>query len=220
MIQYRNPMLRRYSRILGLCLVTWGGGREAVAVEVPPGIMGQPQATDIKTQAAVRVPASVPTMPRVRIKLKTTEYDKILLKSEQGVVRTEFRPVRNVQHTLRARIERTNHFYVGSWHIETIPLSFSKETKKYAVGLRFSKKYGVGWEMEEYVGRIEVQGTLAGADYTYDLIGSNTAKFYDMKGQPLLDVEVGLNPLNSSVANSKSPNGKGSIAKGEQTKSQ
>ena len=40
------------------------------------------------------------------------------------------------------------------------------------------------------------------------------------KGQPLLDVEVGLNPLNSSVANPKSPNGKGSIAKGEQTKSQ
>ena len=195
-------------RVLLLCLLMTP---QAFAVEVPH--LNAPQPTDVKGQAAVRDPQAAPRMARVRIRLKLTEYDKLVIKNEQGVTRIDHKAVRTVQHILRARIERTNHFYVGNWHVETIPVSFDRTTLKYTAALRFSRKYGEGWDMEEYVGRVELNGTLAGKDFVYDMIGNNTAKFFSLKGEPLLDVEIGVNPLTTPIAKRAPEGSQGTVAK-------
>jgi hypothetical protein len=186
-----------------------------LAVETVRERLTAPQQTDIKNQGTVRTPETAPRAARVRILVKFTEYDKLLIKNDQGTVRTEYRAVRTRQHTLRARIERNNHFYVGDWHIETTPIAFAKETMKYSVSLHFSKKYGVGWDMEEYVGRTAVNGTLAGKDFLYDLIGANSAKFFNSQGNPLLDVEIGINPLTTPMVKGADENSKGTVAKSD-----
>ena len=138
-----------------------------------------------------RVPRQAPRMARVRIHLKLIPYDKIVVRDKQGQFKEKFRPIKKLNHVLRARIERPNHFYVGDWHIETVPMKWDQNLKKLKVKLRFYKRYGEGRNLEEYLGNAILSGTLVGKDFLYVVKGRKNALFKNRKNNPVLAVEIG-----------------------------
>ena len=142
---------------------------------------------------------------RVRIPIKLISYEKVLVKNTQGISREEYKKAGELKHTLRARIERTNHFYIGKWHIETIPESWNREKKTYRTRLRFYRRYGNERDLEEYVGFTVAFGVLRGDDYLYQFEGFRSASFKDRFTHPILDVEVGIGPVESRELISKRP---------------
>src|SRR5690606_20341705 len=101
------------------------------------------------------------------------------------------KPGTTLKHHLRARIERPNHFYVGSWHIESIPEQWNKKDHTYQVKLRFFKRYGEGKHLEEYVGSSMVKGRLVGEKDLYLLQASHKETFNNRDNQPVLVVGIG-----------------------------
>lgn len=132
-----------------------------------------------------------PRMAQVRIGLKLTPYQPMAVKGRDGKTTLMPQALATIQHTLRARIERVNHFYFGDWHVETIPEAWSRETMKYRVKLRFYKRYGAGKDLEEMVGHTIVQGTLEGKNYLYGLKGNVNTQFKNRRGEPVLAVAIG-----------------------------
>ncbi|MBF0442525.1 MAG: hypothetical protein HQK54_11520 [Oligoflexales bacterium] len=137
---------------------------------------------------------------RVRIPLKMITYEKVIVQKPNGESRLENKKSQVIRYTIRGRIERANHFYVGRWHIETIPLSWAQKTKKYKTKLRFYKIYGDSPELEEYLGNVIASGQLEGDNRLYNLIGFAGSSFNDKNNNPVLDVEVG-----AALTQEKSP---------------
>ena len=140
---------------------------------------------------------------RVRIPLKLTAFEQIIVKNTAGQRRYEHKPLAATRYNFKATIDRANHFYVGDWHIETTPEKWDHASKQWTVSLNFFKRYGADQELEENVGKMALVGRLNGKDnlYTFEAQGAQT--FRDKNGQPLLQVEI----------NSKAPQEKGNIAK-------
>ncbi len=141
--------------------------------------------------SAERSGKSAPRMAQVRIGLKLIPYQPMAVKGKDGKTTLKPQALATIQHTLRARIERVNHFYFGDWHVETIPEAWSRETMKYRVKLRFYKRYGAGKDLEEMVGHTIVQGTLEGRNYLYELKGNVTTRFKNRRGEPVLAATIG-----------------------------
>lgn len=144
-------------------------------------------------QNEVRQNGKVIPVARVRIPMALTVYNGIPVRAQTGGLRMEYRPGTIVKHTMRARMERINHFYVGQWHIETVPVAWQRETKRYTVKIRFYKRHGQGEELEESIGTTQVAGVLADGPekLVFNFSGKSLAKFKDTKGNPLLDVAIG-----------------------------
>lgn len=128
---------------------------------------------------------------RVRIPLQIQSYEKVVVTDHKGMSRYQYKPLPLLKHHLRARLERKNHFYVGSWHIETVPEKWDRITKQYAVKLRIYKRYGEGRELEELIGKVDVNGKVEGKDLLYNFKGFAAAAFKNREGHPVLDLGVG-----------------------------
>lgn len=139
----------------------------------------------------VELPGERRDSPRVRIPVQLVGYEKIVVTSQNGQARHQFKALSPLRHHLRARIERPNHFYVGTWHIETIPQKWKRDTKAYEVKLRFFKRYGEGRELEELVGTQIVKGHLMGKGPHFLFAGRSEETFKDAQGQPILSVGIG-----------------------------
>jgi hypothetical protein len=132
---------------------------------------------------------------RVRILVKVTPFEKVIVQSPRGIQTYTFKPGQEIVHTLRARINRPNHFYFGEWHVSSTPLSFRKDTKQYRVRLNFQKIYGAAANLEESIGDIEVAGVLQPVeDGMFNLVASERMLFKDLEGQPKLNIVAGFNP--------------------------
>jgi hypothetical protein len=132
---------------------------------------------------------------RVRIGLRLTPFKKIITRQQGGHVESRFIQSEALRHTLRARINETNHFYVGNWHIETVPQKWIRKIKRYEVELRIFERYGDYGQLEESIGKVRIAGTLEEQDRNTDvLVGVAKQRLRDRSGNPLLDVVAGYQP--------------------------
>ena len=142
------------------------------------------------TQSLVRYPIQKPRLARVRMLMILTEYKKFLVRNNYSKLSEVYRPIQPRKHHLRARIESTNHFYIGNWHIETIPLRWSRKKKQLAMKVNFYKVYGNERNLEESIGSTEITGTLEGGNFLYSFKGSKKIKFANVMGSPIAEIEI------------------------------
>ena len=145
-------------------------------------------AVDSKSSPALQ---NAKRVDRVRIPLRMTPYHKIQVKNKEGRIEERQIALPAMNHTLRARMERTNHFYVGSWHVESVPLKWESQERRYQVRLRFFERLGAGQDLEEYVGNVDATGILDKDGDVFAFKGFATSEFKNPMGANLLDVEVG-----------------------------
>jgi hypothetical protein len=149
---------------------------------------------------------------KVRIGLKLSPFSKIQLQDRSGKNKVKFKIDQELKRTLRARIDKPNHFVVGNYHVETIPLKWLKKTKDYAVRLSFSKRYGSYGEVEEHLGSLDVSGRLEGKNGLYVLMGAKSTVIKNKSGEPILKAVAGYGKIavpqnvSSSKPNQKAGN--------------
>lgn len=149
-----------------------------------------------------------PEVARVRVPIKITGYEQIMVQNQHGVRRIEHKALAPLDYNLRATINRTNHFYLSDWHIESVPIKWEKDLKNWKAELKFYKRYGQEQDLEEYVGSLAVSGHLMGEpkDKVYKFSGQARQQFQNKRGSPVLVVEVGqgVTEPKGNVAKSKS----------------
>jgi hypothetical protein len=128
---------------------------------------------------------------RVRIPLRLTRFEPIIVQNAQGTRRMEYKAMAPVPYTLRATINRSNHFYLADWHIETIPMKWEKETRNWQVEIKVYKRYGQEQELEEFIGTHSMQGRLLGNDKLFTLETQTRQQFNNKRGSPVLMLETG-----------------------------
>jgi len=134
---------------------------------------------------------------RVRVPLRLTRFEPIVVQNQQGTRHMEHKSLAPIAYNLRATINRSNHFYLADWHIETVPMKWEKDTRKWQVEIKFYKRYGQDQELEEFVGTMPLQGRLIGEDRLFTLETQAKLQFNNKRGSPVLTVEAG------SIANEK-----------------
>ncbi len=132
---------------------------------------------------------------KVRIGLRLTPFRKVVTKNRDGTVDDRYVPIEPLRHTLRARLNKTNHFFVGEWHVETEPTKWVRKTRHYEVRLNIFRRYGAFGQLEENVGKVDLSGTLdEEKDNVHVLIGTVRQRLRDKFGHPYLDVVAGFAP--------------------------
>ncbi|MCY4379979.1 MAG: hypothetical protein OXC40_00180, partial [Proteobacteria bacterium] len=155
--------------------------------------------------------------PRVRIKLVIDQLKKIdhgrhqAPSSHPKFKRPSFVRAPFIKKTLRAHLERPNHFIVGPYHIETIPLRFQRKDHRYMIRLSFTERFGKREHIEKHLGYLDVEGILlkqkptpASKQSLYLLIGQATKNFFNNSSEPTTHVTVGFpgnNPLSLARQN-------------------
>ncbi len=160
-------------------------------------------------------PVSEPAeVARVRVPIKLTSYEQVLVQNQHGVRRIEAKALAPADYNLRATINRTNHFYLSDWHIESVPMQWEKDQKMWKAELKFYKRYGQEQELEEYVGTLPISGRLLGEpkDKVYKFSAQSRQQFNNKRGSPLLIIEVGRNlsePKGNVAKGNKNSNSRG-----------
>ena len=141
--------------------------------------------TDATTDAA-------PTTQRVRIPLTLKPWNDIDTRSADGKsVKTKIAG-RTVAQVLRARIEKSNDFYLGDWRIQTTPIRWLKRSNQYQVKLEVFRRYGEAGQLEETMGSVTLTGILdKQQDGLYMLSGTARRIFRDKQGEPILELDAG-----------------------------
>lgn len=147
---------------------------------------------------------------KVRIGLKITEYTR-----EKNQFNQSQETVSGIKrHTLRAGALKSNHFYLGSWHIVTKPMSWNRHNGSFTMQLTFYKQYGPKNEVEEKTGSLILKGTLKGTESPYILHGMSRKLFKNAQNHKMADITAGFyipekkesvakGPLNGSGPKSK-----------------
>ncbi len=153
----------------------------------------------------IRAPKKIKKTARIRIGIKLSPYEKIVVRGHSGKRKVSFRKDVVLKNYLRARFDKANHFYIGDWHVETRPLSWKKEQNLLKMELSFFKRYGDDRSLEDYVGKMEVSGIAKGSNYVYLFETHKKMIFRNKHGHPIVDVEVGpiSNKKNATVAKRK-----------------
>lgn len=127
---------------------------------------------------------------RVKVPLKMTVFESIVVKNDEGIRRIEQKALTPIKYNFKATIDRTNHFYVSDYHVETVPVKWDAGSKNWTVEVNFFRRYGEGQELEEAVGSLTVRGQLEGARRLFTLQGKAKQTFNNKQGKPLLMVEM------------------------------
>ncbi len=138
----------------------------------------------------VRDPKPSPKMARMRMKVKITPYQKLLVKDRFGNLENNFKPTTSIERNLRARIDHANHFYIDQWHIESVPQAWSSDTKTIKFKLRIYKLYGKHKSLEQSIGTLDAEGTLSGENYVFNFSGNAKGKYSNVLGDPVVEIEV------------------------------
>ncbi|MEZ4743118.1 MAG: hypothetical protein R3B45_11850 [Bdellovibrionota bacterium] len=145
---------------------------------------------------------------KVRIGLRLTPFRKVVYATKNGQTLTKYRPDPMLARTLRARINKVNHFFFDEFHVETKPLNWSKEKKILKMRLKINRVYGPYGKVEEKLGHIDITGRLTGQDGLYVLEGVGRGRFVDKRKNPVVDVVAGYMAKSSGLAQ-KSRGGSG-----------
>jgi hypothetical protein len=150
-------------------------------------------------EEAKRVNEKAAQPAKVRLGLKLTPFKKVVTRGRDGAAETRYVPVDPLRHTLRARLNETNHFFVGDWHVETVPTKWVKKTRHYEVRLNIYRRYGAFGQLEENVGAVDLAGTLdQQPDNVHVLVGVARQRLRDKLGNPYLDVVAGFAPAKAA----------------------
>ena len=132
---------------------------------------------------------------RVRIGLRLTPFKKLLGKQKEGAPETHYVPMEPLRHTLRARLNKPNHFFVGDYHVETKPLKWVRKSRRYEVQLDLYRRYGAFGQLEEFIGSVNLNGVLEEQeDKVFVLLGTARQRFRDKFGSPVIDLVAGFQP--------------------------
>ncbi len=141
---------------------------------------------------------------RVRIGMKLTPITRIVTNVKNGQ-KTKFVSEQTLRHTLRARLERTNHFYIGDYHVETKPLKWTRKTKQYTVRLNMYRRYGSFGQLEEKIGHVDVAGVLVRQnDGLFIQKGVSSKRMRNKLGHPVLDLAAGYGTPKAPMISKKS----------------
>ncbi len=194
-------MLKRIALTIrfGLIIIVLAHGgqvRAEIAGNMGTAVPGS--ATNWSAAEPTAISAESPTTPRprrVRIGLKLTPYKKIITQQLNGQINTRYIQANPLRHTLKARLNESNHFYLGDWHIETVPTKWTKQTGDYEIDIRVSERYGPYGQLEEDLGHFLVKGKLVEQERDIDvLVGVARQRFRDKFGNPQLDAIAGYVP--------------------------
>lgn len=153
-----------------------------------------------------KVNANSSDAPRVRIGLRLTPFKKLVNKGREGAGEVRFIPAEPLRHTLRARLNKTNHFFVGEWHIETRPTLWIAKTRRYEVELHVFRRYGAFGQLEENIGVVPLSGVLdEQEDKLFVLLGVARKRLRDRFNNPYLDVVAGFGPQEARPEVAKGP---------------
>ena len=169
--------------------------QQGIAQEFSDGTPPSAQWQAPKAENAKVVKKDSDQPPRVRIGLRLTPFKKVTTRNKDGTASNRFVPVEPIRHTLRARLNKPNHFFIGEWHIETKPITWIKKTRKYQVQLSVHKRFGAFGQLEDFVGNVTLDGVLdEGDDNVHVLLGVARQRLRDKFGHPVLDVVAGFAP--------------------------
>ena len=130
--------------------------------------------------------------PMVRVGLKIIEYNKnnpyLYQRSD---ARSPAQITNVLEVTLRMAAEKKSHFIVGSYNIETFPVSWVKISNFYKVRISLSDKSLDG--LEKHIGFFEVSGKLMQLNNRtkqriYNLSGAQAKTFFNQHRMPYLRV--------------------------------
>ncbi|MBC7661499.1 MAG: hypothetical protein H7249_17520 [Chitinophagaceae bacterium] len=127
---------------------------------------------------------------RVKVPLKMTLFEQIIVKNQDGIRRIEHKPLTPIRYNFKATIDRTNHFYVSDYHVETVPVKWEHDSKEWTLTVHFYKRFGDGQELEESVGSMDIKGKLEGSQKLYTLKARGQQSFKNKQGFPQLVVEI------------------------------
>ena len=132
---------------------------------------------------------------RVRIGLRLTPFKRVGTEGRDGTVDQRFVPMEPLRHTLRARLNAPNHFFVGDYHVESKPLKWVKKSRRYEVQLDVYRRYGAFGQLEEFLGSVDLNGVLDEQEAkVFVLYGVARTRLRDKFGNPILDVVAGFQP--------------------------
>lgn len=137
---------------------------------------------------------SANTPKQVRIALSLTPYQKTATVTKKG---NKYQPGKTEKYTLRADLDRTNHYYFKNWHVISKPLYWSKQTAQYKTEITVLQRFGKNNEIEEMVGKIIASGLLKTYQNLYILQNFQKKTFPDKSGNPRLKIASGFNTLPS-----------------------
>lgn len=136
-----------------------------------------------------------PRTLRVRIPLTYKSWNDVETRSPDGAMRKSRIPGKSITQVLRARIERSNDFYLGAWRVQTTPVRWLKRSNQYQVRLEVFRRMGDAGQLEESLGSVMLTGILDKQDDgLFMLQGTARRIFRDKSGDPILDVEAGSHP--------------------------
>jgi hypothetical protein len=205
MFKKNSPLLITLGLFVGIVatnsLFAQGTGRvNESAPMVPKQLQENKSSSGVMGQGAPLHPSGIIThkdlveaaQPRVRIGLRLTTFLKTITKDAEGKPVESYVSREPLRHTLRARLNKVNHFYFGSWHVETSPQKWIRETRRYDIRLSLYRRYGAYDLLEELVGHVDLSGTLENQDENiYIFNGVVRERIRDKFGFPLLDVVAG-----------------------------
>src|SRR5947208_449315 len=117
--------------LLSLVLAQQAGAQDEPSALGPAGDEPTAQWLPPTPEGARKVNEKAAQPAKVRLGLRLTPFKKVTTRGRDGAVETRYVPVEPLRHTLRARLNVTNHFFVGEWHIETVPTKWVKKTRHY-----------------------------------------------------------------------------------------
>ncbi len=132
---------------------------------------------------------------RVRIPFTFKTWNDIETRGVDGTTRKARVAGKSTTQVLRARIERSNDFYLGQWRVQTTPVRWLKRSNQYQVRLEVFQRLGDLGQLEESLGSVMLTGVLSKQDDgLFMLNGTARRIFRDKNGEPILDIEAGLHP--------------------------
>jgi hypothetical protein len=129
---------------------------------------------------------------RVRIPVTLKAWNDVDARTADGKLAKTKIIGRPVTHVLRARMEKSNDFYLGDWRIQTTPIRWLRHSQQYQVKLEVFRRFGESGQLEETLGAVTLTGILDKEDDgLYMLSGTARRIFRDKSGEPLLDLDAG-----------------------------
>lgn len=134
----------------------------------------------------------------VRVGLRLIHYRKAALGPGQSQI--TYLPGEVIKKTLRARIDKPNHFFIDSYHIETIPLKWIRKSHSYTMRLSLSRRSQQQPDVEKHLGYVDVKGSLRKQSQRsiYLLVGASSQTFFNHLREPYLKVVAGYGKARST----------------------
>ena len=165
--------------------IVMGGASSSLSAVAAQGYSRAPQeVSETKTTQRVRIPVTLKTWQQVSAVDST---------GRETTSRIVGQPVSQI---LRARIERSNEFYLGILRVKTVPMRWLKNSHQYQVRLEVFQSAGQSKQAEESLGSVILTGNIKKQpDGLYILTGTARRLFRSKSGEPILDFTAGQPPV-------------------------